>query len=301
MISSDIYSKSPSQLIRQRYSCRTYQKRPIAAQDLMMLETFIKSHQQGPRGNQARFQILPASVSEPRTLPKLGTYGFIKNPAAFIAGTCTEDPGALEDFGYSMELLILKATELEIGSCWLGGTFTKSRFAQFLDLKPGEFIPAVTSLGYPSDHKAWIDRVSRIYAGADHRLSWEKLFFMNNWEEPLLEDKAGVFLDPLQLVRLAPSATNKQPWRLLRDGSIWHFYLERTPNYPSPTFDFFLGMADLQRIDMGIAIAHFNLGLQEAGLAGEWIYSDPHLEHPEKPQEYTISWVPIEIKIENKE
>ena len=48
---------------------------------------------------------------------------------------------------------------------------------------------------------------------------------------------------------------------------------------------------------MGIAIAHFNLGLQEAGLTGEWIYADPHLEHSGKLQEYIISWVPLEGKI----
>lgn len=292
-----MFSVKPSQLIRQRYSCRTYQKRPLVDQDLIMLESITQRVQAGPRGNQTRFQILPASEYGPGNLPRLGTYGFIKNPAAFIIGAITDNPGALEDCGYSMELLILKATELEIGSCWLGGTFTKNRVAHLMDLQPGESIPAVTSLGYPSDRKAWIDRVSRNYAGSDHRLPWEELFFKNNWEEPLQKDKAGAFLDPLQLVRLAPSASNKQPWRLLRDGSKWHFFLKRTPNYLTSVFDFGLGMADLQLIDMGIAMAHFDLGLEEAGLPGEWVYADPLLDRPEGPQEYIISWVPVKKNI----
>ena len=40
------------------------------------------------------------------------------------------------------------------GSCWLGGTFTKSRFAQLLDLGAGEIIPSVASLGYPANQTA---------------------------------------------------------------------------------------------------------------------------------------------------
>jgi hypothetical protein len=191
-----------------------------------------------------------------------------------------------------MELMILKATELEIGSCWLGASFTKNRFANSFDLQPGEFIPAVTSLGYPSDHKAWMDRACRIYAGADRRLPWEDLFFSNSWEIPLDLDEAGSFLEPLQSVRLAPSASNRQPWRLLRKEEKWHFYLQRTPNYPPPFFGDLLQIADLQRIDMGIAIAHFELGLQEAGLRGEWLRNDPALDSSGNPREYIITWQP---------
>jgi hypothetical protein len=191
-----------------------------------------------------------------------------------------------------MELLVLKATELGLGSCWLGITFTKSPFSQQLDLLPGETIPAVASLGYPSDKKAWLDRTARIYAGADRRLPWEKIFYTDQWKEPLEKSTVGTFTDPLSLVRLAPSASNKQPWRLLQEEGIWHFYLERTPNYPSPVFSYLLDTADLQRIDMGIAEAHFDLGVKEIGLPGDWIYADPNLEHPGIQLEYIISWQP---------
>ena len=284
------FSISPSQLIRQRYSCRTYQKRSISDQDLKALEAFAQKTLIGIMGNQTRFMILPANKYDDRDLPKLGTYGFIKDPAAFIVGSIFDNPNALEDFGYSMELLILKATELEIGSCWLGGTFTKSRFASLMDLSVGESIPAVTSLGYPKDRRAWIDRMTRIYAGADRRLPWSELFFTNTWEEPLKMEDAGEYLEPLQAVRLAPSASNKQPWRLMKDEDKWHFYLERTPNYPSPVFDQLLKLADLQRIDIGIAMAHFALIIDEIGLKGEWLSADPDLERPGVTSEYIISW-----------
>ena len=265
---------------------------PLNDQDLSALETFASRCALGPLGNQTRFRILPASDHDTGNLPRLGTYGFIKDPAAFIIGAIPEYSGALEDFGYSMELLILKATELGIGSCWLGGTFTKSRFSNQMDLLPEEYIPAVTSLGYPADHKAWLDRAARIYAGADRRLPWETLFFRDNWDTPLPEAQVGVFLEPLQLVRLAPSASNKQPWRLLQKDGRWHFYLERTPNYPTPVFGNFLGIADLQRIDLGIAMAHFELALEEAGLDGKWISVNQDINNQGSSREYIISWQP---------
>ena len=285
-----MFSVSPSQLIRQRHSCRTYQKRPLADQDLINLENNFKKAQPGPRGNQIRYSMLTASEFKERKLPEPGTYGFIKDPAAYIVGTTYDQPGALEDFGYCMELLVLKATELEIGSCWLGASLTKNRFANLLDLGSGEIIPAVISLGYPSDQKAWMDRVCRISAGADRRLPWEDLFFSENWETSLRMDEAGRFLEPLQAVRLGPSASNKQPWRLLRQGDSWHFYLKRTPNYPPQFLGDLLQIADLQRIDIGIAMAHFALSLQEEGLRGNWVVSDPALERAERPLEYIITW-----------
>jgi nitroreductase len=285
-----MFNQQPSQLIRQRYSCRTYQQRPLSDQDLRSLTNFSQRIQTGPRGNETRFKILPASAHDDRDLPKLGTYGFIKDPAAFIVGALFDQPGTLEDFGYSMELLILKATELQIGSCWLGGTFTKSRFSNLMNLLPGETIPAVTSLGYPSDHKAWVDRVARIYAGADRRLPWEDLFFTNNWQEALDNGQVGEYYEPLQAVRLAPSASNKQPWRLLQNGSQWHFYLERSPNYPSRIFGPLLSIADLQRIDLGIAMAHFTLSVEEFGLGGEWQVADPGINRPGHKMEYIITW-----------
>lgn len=285
-----MYNTKTSQLIRQRYSCRTFQKRPLFKEDLQGLEHFIDRLGTGPLGNPTQFRILSASRYDPSQSARLGTYGFIKDPAAFITGAIPDQPGALEDLGFNMELLILKATELEIGSCWLGGTFTKRRFASQAD--PGQefHVPAVTALGYPTDRKGWIDRAARGYAGADHRLGWDRLFFKDTWEEPLSGDQAGVYREPLQLVRLGPSASNKQPWRIIQNQGSWHFYLHRTSRYPAPLFKDLLNIADLQRIDLGIAMAHFSLGVQELGLDGAWIADDPGIKTTSSAVEYIISW-----------
>ncbi|MGB2963342.1 MAG: nitroreductase family protein [Anaerolineales bacterium] len=284
------FSQPVSQLIRKRYSCRTYHDNPIQETDLNELEDFISSCQKGPLGNQARFSIVAARKRDSGALRGLGTYGFIKNPTGFVLGAIQNKPGSLEDFGYLLEIILLKTTDKNIGSCWLGGTFTKSRFARIMDLQKGEYIPSVASIGYPADQQAWMDRVSRLYAGADRRFPWDVLFFSDHMENPIYPKETGKYREVLELVRLAPSASNKQPWRIVKIGNAWHFYLKRTRQYPPPVFDILLNLADLQRVDLGIAMAHFELSAEEIGLAGKWIVQDPEIPLPDRLTEYTVSW-----------
>ena len=49
-------------------------------------------------------------------------------------------------------------------------------------------------------------------------------------------------------------------------------------------------LADLQRVDMGIAMCHFELAARERGLAGHWVVDDPRIEQPDENTEYTASW-----------
>jgi nitroreductase len=284
------YSQPVSDLIRKRFSCRTYLSNPISAAHLAALDQCIQSCQLGPLGTRSRFKIIASQEGDSHALNGLGTYGFIKNPAGFICGACQDLPGTLEDFGYLLEAILLKSTELGIGTCWLGGTFTKSRFAQAIELEEGEIIPSVASIGYPADGQAWIDRISRLYSGADRRKPWEEIFFLNSYGTALPKTIAGEYHESLEMVRFAPSASNKQPWRIVKINHKWHFYLSRTPNYPSPIFVFLIDLADLQRIDLGIAMAHFELSSRERGLDGEWIVENPGIDLADELIEYTVTW-----------
>lgn len=93
------------------------------------------------------------------------------------------------------------------------------------------------------------------------------------------------------MARLAPSASNKQPWRVVRDGAGWHFYCQRTPGYGKGSFIFtVLRIADLQRLDVGIAMCHFELTARQLGLPGRWVSADPGLEPVDKHTLYISSW-----------
>jgi len=132
----------------------------------------------------------------------------------------------------------------------------------------------------------------RFGAGSARRRPWEELFFDGGRNRALTPASAGACAGALEAVRLAPSASNRQPWRILREreGGPFHLFLERTPGYGM------LSGSDLQRLDMGIAMAHFDLAAAEAGLAGGWVRlsAPPALSgKPGGPEpEYIATWLP---------
>lgn len=285
-----MFNKSTTDIIRSRFSCRTYQERPIAEETQARLEEYLASPHEGPFGNSPRFKLVAAAEGDSKALRGLGTYGFIKNPTGFIIGATREGEKSLEDFGYLMEEIILWATALGLGTCWLGGTFNRSRFAQKISLEEGEIIPAAISVGYCAKQPARVDKVVRDAAKGDRRFPWDKLFFKGRFGIPLGRDEAGDYATPLEMLRLGPSASNRQPWRVIKEGKVWHFYLQRTKGYPGRVFNVLLRLADLQRVDMGIAMSHFGLTAEELGLEGAWAMDEPDIEKTDELTEYVVSW-----------
>ena len=284
------YSRPVTEIMRQRFSCRTYLDQPIAEEQRRLLADFISSSRQGPCGASARFKLVAATEQGRNPLQRLGTYGFIKGAKGFIVGAVGHSDKNLEDYGYLMERAILFATDMGLGTCWLGGTFTKSSFAASISATDGELVPAVTSVGYIADQGRSGDSI-RQYVGANNRLPWEHLFFQKKFNVPLSTDEAGAYAAPLEMVRLGPSASNKQPWRIVKDGNAWHLYLQRTRGYGDARTFGLLGLADLQRVDMGIAMCHLELTARELGLQGQWVIQEPEIEKPNRLTEYTASWL----------
>jgi nitroreductase len=92
------------------------------------------------------------------------------------------------------------------------------------------------------------------------------------------------------MVRLGPSASNKQPWRIAKHGSLWRFFLQRTPGYRRDPIKIILDLCDLQRLDMGIAMCHFELTAKELGLDGNWVIEDDLDPAHSDLTEYIVSW-----------
>jgi hypothetical protein len=117
------------------------------------------------------------------------------------------------------------------------------------------------------------------------------LFFNQSFDHSLSREGLGEYRLPLEMVRLGPSASNKQPWRILKDENAFHFYLQRTPGYQESFVMKIVTVADLQRIDMGIAMCHFEVTARELGLNGHWAFREPEIVKPDAITEYTASWV----------
>ena len=259
-------------VIRTRQSIRTYNNIAIEPEKKQLIRNFMQANSVGLFGNKVEFYWIDGSSDEFKHI-KLGTYGVISGTNSFISGKIADSDKNFEDFGFCMEKLVLYCAELNIGTCWLGGTYNKTAFADSLDLKAGEIIPAVTPIGYFGTKKRTIDKLFRRFAGSDNRKPFDELFFSQTFLQPLSENEKAAYSFFLEMVRLAPSASNKQPWRIILIDNVFHFYLKRTPNYNSK-----LLQSDLQRVDMGIAMAHFELALSEKQVSHDWEVNNPGLE-----------------------
>jgi nitroreductase len=274
-----------SDAIRKRVSCRTYSDKPIEDNIRQQLELIVSAEHEGHFGNRPKFTLLSMETISPTHWKKMGTYGTIRGARNFLAGIINTGPRAMQDYGYCMEIIILKATSMGLGTCWLGGTFQSGAFAQAAGLQKGEIMPTVTPLGYPANEKSLIEKIMRRFAGSDQRKPWSDIFFIDDFSYPLPENTIGRYRDALENLRLAPSASNKQPWRVLYESrdNIFHFFVERSRQYKM------LGISHLQDIDLGIAMSHFEITARELTLPGRWKVM-PYAPK-DKSLDYMASWL----------
>ena len=277
--------------IRGRYSVRTYDPRPIEEEKLSALRVFLADNSVGPFGNRVTCKITTLLENSEKELSKFVSYGNVKGARSFIAGFVKKGPYALEDFGYCMEKNVLQATALGLGTVWLGGSLRRTTFADALDAGDDDIIPAITPLGYAADKRSMVDKVVRSMSRGTSRKEFGALFFVGSSSaplapmNPLTPDSAGKYADALEAVRLAPSASNHQPWRIIKenDTPVFHFYRKDTPGYTVA------GDIHIQYSDMGIAMCHFELAAHEAGLPGGWRVNDPRIGVGDWV--YVVSWV----------
>jgi nitroreductase len=268
------FRTSATKLIAERYSCRAFSPSDEATYEAFdSLRSFVSAIGGGPLGGRPRFELIASAPGDGSALKGLGTYGFIKDPSAFLAVIKPKGVEAL-DVGWGTESAVLKATELGLGSCWLGGTFRRGRFAKAAGLARGEALAIVVALGQPTPDSR--EGALRRKIAGDKRKPWAEIFFEGRLETPIASPEALVALGMapdwatvLEALRLSPSASNKQPWALAKTAKAWELYLRRDPGYYSAVMKR-LGIMDMQPNDIGIAMLHFALAAREAGLPGEW-------------------------------
>jgi hypothetical protein len=273
---------SIEEAVTKRYSVRNYKEQEIESDKRKAIESFIDSLD-NPFGSKVQFHYL--DNKDIKNKEKLGTYGVIKEANQYIGTTIKLGPMALEALGYEFEAVVLYLAHLDLGTCWLGGTFDREGFAGAMKIKEGEVFPIITPYGYAANNKHEKEIEMRKMIQADQRKEWNQLFYKNDFQSPLTKEEAGDLAFALEMVRLGPSASNKQPWRILLKDGACHFYEYKEPGY-SDYFSY-----DIQRVDMGIAAAHFDFSVKEKNIKGHFDTTcQPELELPENI-EYVFSWI----------
>ena len=145
-------------------------------------------------------------------------------------------------------------------------------------------MPCVSPLGYPAEKMSIREGMMRKAIKADQRKPFETLFFDGTFNNPLTKEKAGRLAEPLEIVRWAPSAVNKQPWRVVYNQTGVHFYLKHTKGFTSEA------VGDMQKIDMGIALCHFALAAKESDISVYFSINNPGIT-AEADTEYIASYL----------
>ena len=86
-----------------------------------------------------------------------------------------------------------------------------------------------------------IEKLTRTIARSDKRTPFQELFFTDDFTRPASPE--GRFGEALEMLRLAPSSTNSQPWRALVEFNKVHF--------------FYKPKSSLSVLDCGIGLCHF--------------------------------------------
>ena len=251
--------------IAKRRSVRTFDGKPLSSEDRIVLANLIDKTG-NPFGVTVEFCALDAE-----------THG-LKSPAIvgeklYVAAKVARVPNCEIAFGYEFERFCLDAASRGLGTVMLAASLNRDAFEQAIAVTDDEVMPVASPVGRPATRQSLREIAMRKALGADNRLPFEELFFEGSFDTPLDPEAAGSMRAPLESTRLAPSAGNKQPWRVVVDANQAHFYEKRSMG-DSP-------LGDIQKVDMGIALAHFDLVAAERGLGTRFMQTDPGIAMPD--------------------
>lgn len=285
MTQKNFFKQPLTDLVKKRFSCRSFDGRGLETEMLAALAK-LPAGLELPFGNVVRFGVIDRETVRAENLFSKGSYGMIKGVRYYLSALLKKGAQrGWEDVGFGLEALVLQATSLELGSCWIGGVFDRRNFGRALNIGADEILPAVIAVGRPAEKRSWRDRIVRWSARGDLRREAGAVFFSTDWRTSLSYADLPPWGPVLENVRLGPSASNKQPWRLVYREGAFHFFLSRDKAYSA-----MMPYADLQRIDMGIAMCHFQLSASEAGLDGKWQDANPHILNTPVNFEYIVSF-----------
>jgi hypothetical protein len=254
-----------TELVQGRKSVRSYDGAALRAEDREKLAAYLADIET-PFGISMEFRILDAKEHKLSSPVVTGT-------ETYAAGKLTRGDMAEVAFGFAFEKFVLYAWSLGVGTVWIAGTMDRPAFERAMNVGEGEFMPCVSPLGRPAAKMSIKETIMRKGVGADSRLPFEKLFFSGSFESPLKKEDAGELADAFEMVRLGPSAVNKQPWRAVAADGAVHFYEQHAKGYGG-------GAWDVQKIDLGIALCHFTCGLEELGKSYSLVTEDPGIALP---------------------
>ncbi|MBM4024393.1 MAG: nitroreductase [Planctomycetes bacterium] len=146
-----------AEAIRNRYSCRQYQDRPLEPKQLAAV---LEAARQAPSAKNLQDWRLVV-VTDPQTKKKLAAAAnnqtFLEQAGAIVVACtvsdhvmrCGQAVGPI-DIAIALEHICLQATELGLATCWIG-SFYADKVKAIVGIPANVTIIELMALGYPAD------------------------------------------------------------------------------------------------------------------------------------------------------
>jgi len=276
-------------LMRARRSCRSFQTRKLTPADYKELIESVRFHNEAPMigSSPVRFEYVSAPLTVWPTV----------NASEFLVAIVPSKYNrlAVVDVGRNLQKIVMDATRMGLGTCWIGPGADHVSIKQELGDRfdpEEEHIICVCAVGYRS---AYIPMFIRIFnTQMSRRLPLSSLFFADsNFEEPLAvnESPFDKFGRNYEICQWAPSSYNGQTTRCvaIMEGEADGPLLDRFDFYQTTESRYYAPVA------AGIWSANWELGCDALGVHGQLAVLSEKERNLQKKQaqlpKYDVSWV----------
>ncbi|MDD7795441.1 nitroreductase family protein [Clostridium sp. 'White wine YQ'] len=235
--------------IYKRKSIRKYVPYNISQSDFGEVENLVKNLQSLYSEIQMKITLIKEGIKiQEISKGIIGSYGKIEAPHYMVI-TSEEKEGYLENIGYTLEQLVLELADRGIGTCYIGGSIKKELLKDIMEIPSNQKPIIVVAFGYPANEPELEVKEIENYK----RKALEDII-IGNYEEK--------FREIFNLVRVAPSAINLQPWRLYVNENSIDLYANKGNILTK-------GLSHFSELDSGIALKHLELGCKEKNITFE--------------------------------
>lgn len=251
-----------------RRSVRNFNGKPLPPETVEQLLSFAESTK-SPFGGNVTIRLKAFDL---KGTYKPSTYGMISGAVDFFLIGLEHTPESALTTGFRFEQVVLKATQMGLGTCWIAATFKGTDFDAGQEWPAGEQLTIICPVGVPAVQSIK-EKLTRLTLRSNSRKPFASLFFKNNFTTPLTAE--DTFGEALEMMRIAPSSTNSQPWRALVSGDSVHFYYKPK--------------SEASVLDCGIGLCHFSATEEFNGHKGEY-FKASDAPAPIEDWKYLISY-----------
>lgn len=236
--------------IIKRKSIRNYSEKKLPSEKLREIRKYIDDLDSLFEEIEKEIIIVNREEIDEAVSGLIGNFGKVEAPYYTVVSS-EEKNNYLENIGYQLEFLVLKLTDMNIGTCWLGSHFNENDLKNILEVKKNWKIPVIIAFGYPEEKNAFRDHPSQA-----NRKKLSEIIINNT--EKITEEWRTI----LNAARLAPSAINRQPWRFEIFDKGVHVYLDKKGGIVQRLAKRFGNLEEMNHIDVGIALNHIKVATE---------------------------------------